>query len=70
MIKIDSIRSRREVIKERSSYFAYKRAKATDIRIPHIAKNKSIRGLLFTYKAIIDTTNVNSCNLIQGKERD
>ena len=43
----------------RSSYFAYKRAKATDIRIPPIAKNKSMRGLLFTCRPIIDTTNVN-----------
>lgn len=46
-------------MKKRNSYFAYKRAKATDIRIPPIAKKKSMRGLLFTYRPIIDTTNVN-----------
>ena len=40
-------------------YFAYKRAKATDIRTPSIAKNKSMRGLLFTCRAMIDTANVN-----------
>ena len=46
-------------MRKRSPYFAYKRAKATDIRIPPIAKNKSIRGLLFTCRAMIDTANVN-----------
>ena len=46
-------------MRKRSSYFAYKRAKATDIRIPSIAKNKSMRGILFTCRPIIDTTNVN-----------
>ena len=46
-------------MRKRSPYFAYKRAKATDIRIPSIAKNKSIRGLLFTCRAMIDTANVN-----------
>ena len=46
-------------MRKRSPYFAYKRAKATDIRTPSIAKNKSMRGLLFTCRPIIDTTNVN-----------
>lgn len=46
-------------MRKRSSYFAYKRAKATDIRISPIAKNKSMRGLLFTCRAMIDTANVN-----------
>ena len=46
-------------MRKRSPYFAYKRAKATDIRIPPVAKNKSIRGLLFTCRAMIDTANVN-----------
>lgn len=43
----------------RSSYFAYKRAKATDTRTLPVVKNKSMRGLLFTCRPIIDTTNVN-----------
>ncbi len=47
-------------MKKRNSYFAYKRAKATDIRIPPIAKKKSMRGLLFTYRPIIDTTNADT----------
>lgn len=46
-------------MRKRSPYFAYKRAKATDIRIPSIAKNKSMRGILFTCSPIIDTTNIN-----------
>lgn len=46
-------------MRKRSPYFAYKRAKATDIRTPSIDKNKSMRGLLFTRRAMIDTANVN-----------
>lgn len=46
-------------MRKRSPYFAYKRAKATDIRTPSIDKNKSMRGLLFTCRPIIDTTNIN-----------
>ena len=46
-------------MRKRSPYFAYKRAKATDIRIPPVAKNKSMRGLLFTCRAMIDTANLN-----------
>ena len=46
-------------MRKRSPYFAYKRTKATDINPPSIAKNKSMRGLLFTCRAMIDTANVN-----------
>lgn len=46
-------------MRKRSSYFAYKRAKATDISPTSIDKNKSMRGLLFTCRAMIDTANVN-----------
>ena len=46
-------------MRKRSPYFAYKRTKATDITPPPIGKNKSMRGLLFTCRAMIDTANVN-----------
>lgn len=46
-------------MRKRSSYFAYKRAKATDISPSSIDKNKSMRGLLFTRRPMIDTANVN-----------
>lgn len=46
-------------MRKRSPYFAYKRAKATEINPPSTEKNKSMRGLLFTCRAMIDTANVN-----------
>ena len=53
-------------MKKQSLYFAYKRAKASDIRIPSKARNKPVRGDVFTFRPMIDRVNVrrNSNNAV------